>query len=220
MLGNDFLQRGQWKAALELYRRIPAERIDDYGRYEPFERQFGDRVNYVPPTDASTYNKVELLARLDELEEEADRTTNDTLAARNYFNIGLALYNLSYFSYNWSFADAFRSGTSAVRAAASPTPTEVFSHVGAPLGNREHLSMDQPRYYFERAMRRAPDEEAAALAAYYAAKTERNEYYARGRPGGTRPFTYFRLLQENYRDTEFYDRVVEECRTFAWFVGR
>ena len=220
LLGNDFLQRGQWKAALELYRRIPAERIDDYGRFVAFERQFGDRVSYVPPADATTYNKVQLLTRLDELEEEADRTTNDTLAARNYFNIGLTLYNLSYFSYNWSFADAFRSGTSAVRAAASATPTDVFPHVNAPLGNREHLSMDQPRYYFERAMRRAPDKEAAALAAYYAAKTERNEYYARGRPGGTRPFTYFRLLRENYADTEFYERMVEECKTFAWFVGR
>ena len=220
LLGNDFLQRGQWKAALELYRRIPAERIDDYGRFAPFERQFADRVSYVPPAAATTYNKVELLARLDELEEQADRTTNDTLAARNYFNIGLALYNLSYFSYNWSFADAFRSGTSAVRAAASATPTDVFPHANAPLGNREHLSMDQPRYYFERAMRRAPDKEAAALAAYYAAKTERNEYYARGRPGGSRPFTYFRLLRENYANTEFYERVVEECKTFAWFVGR
>ena len=220
LLGNDYLQRGQWKAALELYRRIPASRIDAYGRFVPFERQFNDRVSYVPPADATTYNKVQLLARLDELEEEADRTTNDTIAARNYFNIGLALYNMSYFSYNWSFADAFRSGTSAARAAASPTPTEVFSHAGAPLGNREHFSMDQPRYYFERALRRAPDKEAAAMAAYYAAKTERNEYYARGRPGGTRPFTYFRLLQENYADTEFYARVVEECRTFAWFVGK
>ena len=220
LLGNDYLQRGQWKAALELYRRIPADRIEAYGRYAPFEQQIGDRVHYIPPADRPTYNKVQLLARLDELEEEADRTTNDTIAARNYFNIGLALYNMSYFGYNWSFADAFRSGTSARLAAASTEPREVFPHPNAPLGNREHMSMDQPRYYFERALRRAPDREAAALAAYYAAKTERNEHYARGRPGGQRPFTYFRLLDESYRDTEFYGRLVEECRTFAWFVGR
>ncbi|CAH1001088.1 hypothetical protein LEM8419_02035 [Neolewinella maritima] len=220
LLANDYLQRGQWKAALELYRRIPSGRIDAYGRFAPFERQFGDRVSYVPPADRATYNKVQLLSRLDELEEEADRTTNDTLAARNYFNIGLALYNLTYFSYNWVFADAFRSGTSAARAAASSPPTEVFPHVTAPLGNREHFSMDQPRYYFERAMRRAPDKEAAAMAAYYAAKTERNEYYARGRPGGSRPFSYFRLLQENYASTDFYDTLIAECKTFAWFVGR
>ena len=220
LLGNDYLQRGQWKAALELYRRIPTDRIEAYGRFAPFEQQLNDRVHYTPPADRATYNKVQLLTRLDELEDEADRTTNDTLAARNYFNIGLALYNLTYFGHNWSFADAFRSGTSAARAAASPEPRQVFSHADAVLGNREHLSMDQPRYYFERALRRAPDRESAARAAYYAAKAERNEYYARGRPGGQRPFTYFRLLEESYADTEFYASLVEECRTFAWFVGQ
>ena len=112
----------------------------------------------MPPT----YNKVQLLDRLDELEEEADRTTNDTIAARNYFNIGLALYNLSYFSYNWSFADEFRSGSSAARAATAREPREVFSHPYAPLGNRESFDMGQALYYFERAMRRAPDRESAA----------------------------------------------------------
>ncbi len=220
LLGNDYVQRGQWKTAIEIYRRIPFERLNAYGRFAPFFRQLGDRVNFTPPADQPTYNKAELLARLDELEEEADRTTNDTIAARNYFNLGLALYNLSYFSYNWQFADAFRSGTSAARAAAARTPTDVFSHVNAPLGNRESFSMDQPLYYFERALRRAPDKEAAALAAYYAAKAERNEYYARGRSGEGRPFSYFRLLRDSYADTEFYDELITECRTFAWFVGR
>ena len=171
-----------------------------------------------PPADEPTYNKLQLLERLDALEEEADRTTNDTLAARNYFNIGLALYNATYFGYNWSFADAFRSGTSAALAAAAPTPTEVFPHPSAPLGNREHMSMDQPRYYFERALRRSPDREAAALATFYAAKAERNEHYARGRPGGARPFTYFALLRDNYAGTDFYTELVGECKTFAMYV--
>ncbi|MBB4080890.1 hypothetical protein GGR28_003529 [Lewinella aquimaris] len=220
LIGNDYVQRGQWKTAIEIYRRIPAERMDGYGRFAPFIQQLNDRVNFSPPTGRPTYNKLQLLERLDELEEQADRTTNDTIAARNYFNIGLALYNLSYFSYNWSFADAFRSGSSAARAAAARTPDRVFSHPDAPLGNQENFAMDQPRYYFERALRRAPDREAAALAAYYAAKTERNEYYAQGRPGGARPFSYFRLLRDSYADTDFYDELIAECKTFAWFVGR
>ncbi len=220
LLGNDYVQRGQWKTALEIYRRIPFEQLNAYGRFAPFVRQLDDRVNFTAPADQPTYNKVELLARLDALEEEADRTTNDTTAARNYFNIGLALYNLSYFSYNWRFADTFRSGSSAALAASTRTPTSVFPHVNAPLGNREHLSMDQPLYYFERALRRAPDKEAAALAIYYAAKAERNEHYARGRPGEGRPFSYFRLLRDSYADTNLYAELITECRTFAWFVSR
>ena len=220
LLGNHYLQRGQWKAALEIYRRITPGRIDEYGRYAPFVRQLNDRVNFTPPADAATYNKVQLLARLDELEQEADRSTNDTLAARNYFNIGLALYNLTYYGYNWRFADAFRSAASGARAAAARMPSSVFSHVDAPLGNLEHFSMDQPLYYFERALRRAPDREAAALATYFAAKAERNRHYALGRPGGQRPFTYFGILRDTYADTDFYDALVAECRTFAWYVDR
>ncbi|PPK87292.1 hypothetical protein CLV84_0230 [Neolewinella xylanilytica] len=220
LLGNHYVQQGQWKAALEIYRRIDPNRIDDFGRYSPFIRQINDRVEFTPPADAPTYNKVQLLDRLDELEEEADRTTNDTIAARNYFNIGQALYTMSYFGYNWSFADEFRSGSSAARAAAAREPREVFSHPYAPLGNRESLDMGQARYYFERAMRRAPDRESAATAAYFAAKTERNRHYALGRPGGERPFTYFGLIRDNYSDTDFYDQLIAECKTFAWYVNR
>ncbi len=220
LLGNHYLQRGQWKAALEIYRRIAPGRLDEYGRFAPFVRQLNDRVKFTAPSDAATYNKVQLLDRLNALEEEADQSTNDTLAARNYFNIGLALYNLTYFSYNWAFADVFRSGSSAARAAQARTPTSVFSHPDAPLGNLEHFSMDQPLYYFERALRRAPDREAAALATYYAAKSERNQHYALGRPGGERPFTYFSILANNYPDTDFYDELIAECRTFAWYVSR
>ncbi|MGB3799640.1 MAG: hypothetical protein WA952_07465 [Lewinella sp.] len=220
LLGNHYVQQGQWKAALEIYRRIDQSNIDDFGRFSPFIRQINDRVDFTPPPDAATYNKVQLLERLDELEEEADRTTNDTIAARNYFNIGQALYSMSYFSYNWSFADEYRSGSSGAIIANAHQPLGTISHPYAPLGNLESFDMGQARYFFERAMRRAPDRESAALAAYFAAKTERNRHYALGRPGRERPFTYFGLLRDNYRDTDVYDQLIEECKTFAWYVDR
>lgn len=220
LTGLYYMQRGQWEIALEYFIKIPAARRDSYGRFTPFVKQFKDRVNYTPDPSATTYNKVELLERLLSLEEEARRTENDTLAARNYFNIGLAHYNLSYFSYNWSFGDAFRSATSAARAARMPNNGSVLAHPDAPIGNLENFNMDRARYYFERALTRAPSREAAAEAMYYAAKTERNDYYANGRPGGQRPFTYFRRLEDEYSDTRYYGYLIEECRTFAWFAGR
>ncbi|OAV43291.1 hypothetical protein [Lewinella sp. 4G2] len=220
LTGLYYLQRGQWEIALSQFKKIPAAQRDAYGRYAPFVRQFHDRVNYVPDASYATYNKVELLEKLLSLEDEARKTENDTLAARNFFNIGLAHYNLSYYSYAWSFGDAFRSSTSAARAAKSPPPGDVFSHPNAPLGNLENFNMDRARYYFERALTRAPTREAAALATYYAAKVERNQHYARGRPGGQRPFGYFRQLKNDYADTEFYAYAIRECRTLAWFASR
>ncbi|NJC27902.1 hypothetical protein [Neolewinella antarctica] len=220
LTGLYYLQRGQWEIALEYFLRIPAARRNDYGTYVPFVKQFRDKVNYTPDPAATRYNKVDLLERLLALEDDARRTANDTLAARNYFNIGLAHYNMSYFSFNWKFADAFRSSTSAARAAKARTPDAVFTHPSAPLGNLENFTMDRARYYFERAVTRAPTREAAAEALYYAAKTERNDHYATGRPGGERPFSYFRRLRADYADTKYYNYVIEECKTFAWFIAR
>ena len=217
LLGTYYLQRGQWEAALEIFKRIPAARRDDYGRYRPFVKQFHDRVNYTPSATQADYNKVELLERLIELENEARSSLNDSIAARNYFNIGLAHYNMSYYSYLWKFADAFRSGSSGARAVRRYHPEWVFSHPDAPFGNKENFNMDRARYYFERALSRSPVREIAAQATYYAAKTERNQNYAAAR---ARSFGYFRSLRDYYADTDFYDYVVEECRTFAWYVGQ
>jgi hypothetical protein len=218
LLGTYYLQRGQWETALEVFQRIPAARRDAYGTYFPFSKQFKDRVQFRPSAALSRYNKVGLLERLLELEDQARRTTNDTIAARNFFNIGLAHYSMSYYGYNWHMADYFRSGSSGSLAARRRTTDWIFPHVNAPLGNRENMSMDRASYYFERALERAPGREAAAEAAFFAAKCQRNMHYAAGSPG-PRPFTYFRLLKNVYHDTEFYRVAVEECRTFAWFVG-
>ena len=217
LLGTYYLQRGQWETALEVFKRIPAAQRDEYGRFRPFVKQFRDRVNYLPSANLQDYNKVELLERLMALEAEARSTLNDTIATRNYFNIGLAHYNMSYYSYNWKFADEFRSSASGARAAKKYQQDWVFSHPEAPFGNKENFNMDRARYYFERALSRSPSREASAEVTYYSAKTERNQNYAAARG---RSFGYFRYLKENYASTRFYQKVVEECRTFAWFVGQ
>ena len=219
LLGTYYLQRGRWKTAISAFQAIPAGRRDSYGTFAPFFQLLNDRVNFQPSASRPRYNKLDLLLRLAELEDEAERTTNDTLAARNFFNIGLAFYNMSYFSYNWRMADYFRSGASGARAARRRNPDFIFSHPSAPLGNHENMNMDLAQEYFEQALRRSPTREAAARAAFFAAKAQRNAHYAEGSPGN-RPFTYFGLLKDHYADTEFYRTAVEECRTFAWYVGR
>ena len=220
LTGLYYLQRGQWEIALDNFRKIPAARRADYGTFAPFVKQFHDRVNFSPPGTAARYDLVTLIERLNILEEEARQTRNDTVATRNYFNLGLAHYNSSYFSYNWKFGDDFRSSTSAERAAKRRSSLSVFSHSDAPLGNLENMNMDRARYYFERAAAQAPTREAAVEALYYAAKAERNGHYAAGRPGGERPFTNFTRIEGEYRDTRYYNYLIEECRTFAWFAQR
>ncbi|MEL6275195.1 MAG: hypothetical protein AAFU03_08840 [Bacteroidota bacterium] len=217
MEATYYLQRGQVRAAYQIFREIPSTNWDNYGNYTPFIPRLNDRVNFRISDTLRPYNKGEMMARMLELEEEAGTATDNDEAARKYFAVGLAFYNMSYFGYNWRAADYFRSGTSANRVKQSANSDFVFTDYNdGPLGNFENMSMERAYYFFERARTRADDPEIAARATYWCAKTERNQFYTTGQPGGRRPFGYFKILADHYSSTEYYERVIEECKTFAW----
>lgn len=216
MQATYYLQRGQLSAAYRVFQKMPEEDWDNYGDYKPFVPFFNDRVNVRLSDTIRSYNKGQLMARMLELEEEAEMTTDPNEAARKLFAVGLGYYNMSYFGYNWEAADYFRSGTSAARAAKGQSKDFVFSTLESKFGNFENMSMERALYYFERARMRAFDPEAAARATFWAAKAERNDNYANGRP---RTFGYFNILSENYQSTNFYRKAINECRTFAWYSG-
>lgn len=221
MEATYYLQRGQLAAAYRIFQEIPTEKWDNYGNYAPFVPHLNDRVNARLPDTIRLYNKGEMMGRILELTQIADETTDPDQAARNYFAVGLAYYNMSYYGYNWRAADYYRSGVNGNRAAAGQGEDFVFSaYYLSPFGNFENMNMERARYFFERARVRAYNPEIAARATFWAAKAERNEHYAAGRPGGQRTFGYFNILAQYYQDTRYYNRVVEECKTFAWYVGR
>lgn len=220
MEATYYLQQGQLKLANQLFRQIPQENWDDYGNFAPFIARFKDRVNLSVADSSTFYNKAQLFQKLIDWEDEAALAMDPEIAAKRYFGIGLAYYNMSYFSYNWKAADYFRSGNSAIRAANEPRRNYVFSTYDYNGGNFENMNMEKARYYFEQSRRKTNDLELGARAAYWAAKAERNQYYADGKPEGRRPFTYFGLLADYYQNTNYYQKIVEQCRTFAWFVGK
>ncbi|PHI20201.1 hypothetical protein CEQ90_08395 [Lewinellaceae bacterium SD302] len=219
MEATYYLQRGQLRLANKVFRQMPEENWNDYGNYAPFKAYFDDRVNRRLPDTLQLFNKAEMFQQVLDLEERADLSPEPNEAARLYYGVGLAYYNMSYFGYNWRAADYFRSGENARRAANGQGNDFVFTTRQTELDNYEHMSMELARYYFEQARKKTLDPERGARYAYWAAKTERNQYYADGMPGGQRPFGYFQLLTDYYDDTEYYRKIIEECRTFAWFTG-
>jgi hypothetical protein len=94
--------------------------------------------------------------------------------------------------------------------------------------SKKLTDMGLAKYYYQKAYDNASTNEQKAKCAYMLAKCERNEYY------NTTIFTQsewdvsgadflewegFKLLKNNYSDTKFYQKVINECGYFAKYTG-
>ncbi|MEZ4983883.1 MAG: hypothetical protein R2795_02400 [Saprospiraceae bacterium] len=208
------LGMGEPEAALSAMRDIPSKEWDNFGQFNPFIRRFADCVNCKLPDTVTTYNRGELIERLLDLEFKARAAESADEAASLYFQLGEAYYNMSYYGPAWKATDLFRSSASAA-SAYHQKGKEVFPHPGLPLGNHENFDIKKAWEYFDQARRTARSIEIQAAATYMAAKCERNRFYTSGEK---RTFDYFTMLQKDYQQTEFYQRVIQECRDFQAFV--
>ena len=206
--------QGYLETALNVMKEIPELEWDNFGQFNPFVRRFKDCVNCLLPDTVTTFNRVELIQRMLDMEFEARAATNADQAASLYFDLGEAFYNMTYFGQAWNAADLFRSGTSAYRAFYNKGAND-FPHPGLPLGNHENFNCDRALRYFDLARRTAQSEEIQVAAAYMAAKCERNDYYVKHE---RRTYDYFGMIETDYKDTEFYKRIVRECRDFQAYL--
>ncbi|RME95827.1 MAG: hypothetical protein D6772_12685, partial [Bacteroidetes bacterium] len=189
-----YMRSGALESALEVMKDIPPNERDLYGLYNPFVRRFKDCVHCPLPDSVTTFNRLDLIEELLDIEYQARAESDPDKAAALYFDLGEAFYNMTYFGNSWRAMDAFRSGSSAARAYRDKGQT-VFSYPGLPLGNEEYFNCETARRYFDLARRTAQDREVKAAAAYMGAKCERNEFYVRSK---VRTFDYFTILQEEY----------------------
>lgn len=216
MKASYYLSNFQTEAALEVYKEIPENHWDDYGVYNPFHESIKDCVfDYCRvPDSLIKMNKGQLLQRLIAMEYRAKADPEN--AAALFFQLGNAFYNMTYFSYAWNVMDYFRSGSS-LPAYGNSKGEDVRPSYGYPYGNRENFDCSHARSFYERARILAKDPELAAKAAFMAAKCERNQFYAYG---GERTYENFNLLVTSYRNTDFYQSAIAECKYFEAYVNR
>ncbi|MEK7253679.1 MAG: hypothetical protein AAB316_02975 [Bacteroidota bacterium] len=225
------MNHGQFEAAFETYKRIPADLWDNYGNFNPFRETTKDCINCLQRADTSTVisslNRGELIEAILDLEYKAKGDLEG--AARHYYRLGLAYYNISYFGFEWRGMDFFRSGSTWEKLHRGEN--QVYSHWKYPIGNHENTDISKAFYAFEKARLLAADPELAARAAFQAARCEQklwfmNENY-KPEPCCNRiprlPEEYlvnFSRLKELYSGTEFYRQVVTECKYFEVYSRR
>lgn len=222
------LSNYQLEAAMESLKEIPRTEWDDFGIFNPFNDVLNDCVHCLYRRDTSElYNKGELIQEILDLEYEAKGDFQKS--ALNYYRIGLAWYNMSYFGYSWQVTDYFRSGRSWSRL--HQNKDGVFRHPIYPFGNKENTDVSQALFYFEKARQLAENPELKARATFMAAKCEQKKYFTgdlfKPEPCCNQipklPEQYlfnFSRLQELYADTEFYQRAIRECKYFEAYARR
>ncbi len=225
------LQKFQLARAMEYFKQIPPAMYDDFGRSTPFLATYvdGDTSTYIEKPEADStdwYNRYDFTQRLLSLGYEIDANI-DTLASK-YYELGVGLYNTTFFGHAWILRDEYRDLNNWNRL----HPDSLYPYPGAPYGNIEMMNVRRPLLYFKKAMLDAQfnnDLELTAKAAYMAAKCEQVLYYQSkefpGIPKGNviPPVpdayrTYFEKLRTELSETAFYTDLIYECIYFRNYV--
>jgi hypothetical protein len=223
------LSQGLTEAAYAVYRRIPVEAWDNYGQFDPFRETFKDCLSCKIKADTlpTLLNKGELLEALLDLEIKAK--SNIDGAARHFYRLGLAWYNMSYFGYEWRAMDFFRSGSTWERL--HKGKDGVYEHWNYPLGNRENTDLAKAYFNFEKARLLANDPELAAKAAFQSARCEQKIFFKsetyKPEPCCNRiprlpaeSLESFKRLKEMYQETNFYKQIIGECKYFQVYASK
>lgn len=226
-----YLSQGELEAAYETYRRMSSANWDDYGLYDVFKETTQDCIRCYQKSDTTTaalLNKGELLEKLIDLDYKARANMGNV--AMHHYQLGLALYNLSYFGYAWRVMDYSRSGA-----------TWNFLNKGNngeycfyPYINciRENTDLSKALYHFQKARLLAGEQtELGARAAFQAARCEQKIYFASQTwqpptccnimPHLTeKEIPHYLKLKEDFSHTQFYQQIISECKYFAAYVRR
>jgi hypothetical protein len=226
MRATYLLAENHPEAALDALRKIPEVERATAQKFMAFKERINDCV-HCPMSDSVLLDRRALVEKLVELDFQA--RANLAEGAPQYYRLGLAYYNMSFFGPAWSAMDNFRSGSS--WNTLNRRADGVFSSSIGPHGNRENLSCEIALGYFRQAMSLSRDPELSARAAFMASKCQLNAWYcsksanykigSRQIPEVPADFRlYFDILKKNYAKTAFYKQAMSECKWFRAYAAR
>ncbi|MEZ4828074.1 MAG: hypothetical protein R3C61_17590 [Bacteroidia bacterium] len=220
-----YLQWHQTAEAVALLKSIPAAEREKMAIYhipgDPFKPQTKDCLECEENSASGKgpYNRLTFIEKLISLENEA--IANPAKAAENYYQLGNAWYNITYFGHAWQGSMYFRS--SMEWYGFGQTEDDPYYQ------DQSHLFVDMatPEEYYSKsiaAAESAGNRELAAKATFMAAKCEQNMFYLAGlndeenldqKPQYRKRFDQ---LIADYGDTGFYREVLEECSYLNYYV--
>ncbi len=209
MLGTSYLADGETEKAITVFSGLSeaykASSKSFYLVANPFNYLINDRHSYT--LKKVKYSKLKLVQVLSTLTKAINA---GTATAMDYYLLGNAQYNTSYFGYVWNAKAYYWSG----------------GHYTT------NFDCSKAYHNYLKAAELADDREMQAKCYYLAAKANQNMYltdhikYAYLKvdfneeqmfSGGYRKELI--KLKAYYKDTEFYSRIIEECKYFQFYTN-
>ena len=203
----------EWEAAEKAWQEIPLADIELFGKSNPFVERLNECVHCPVKSNERQLTKPQIVAEM--LKLQYDIKANRTESPQYYYKMGLGLYNMSYFGYAWNVVDYFRSGSS-LKAERLENASDRMKHPLFPNGNRENIDLSKALGYFEKAITLSTDKELSARATFMAARCEQKMSHVTKTANKRK---YFALLKTKYKDTQYYDKVIESCKYFKYYVN-
>jgi hypothetical protein len=210
-------------AAVALFDSLPAT-YDFPLKVNPFNMSINDCVHCASYTAAS-FTRNSFVRKLAEIYQIAQETNSPT----DYYLLGNAYYNMTYFGPAYEIMNYYRSGVS----------YDGF------------YDCRVAQSFYDKAMKYAQDTESAAQACFMAAKAQQKVFYVKSLAemdqtnywydkfivddwsGSTLTFeqvmgkmqaqgymSYFKRLEAQYRQTRFFQRAIRECNYLNYYVSQ
>lgn len=222
MKATLLLREGKWKEAIGLYEKIPESICETLPLFrlaaDPFEGFNQDCINCFSTDDKGPHTRLSMAKKMVKLKAEAEN--NPAQAAENYYQLGNACYNTTYFGNAWMGTAYFRSSSSWYYFNAEEGAW------GYEEKNRLHLDMKSAEDFYLKAVTAAKADGNAELAAkctFMAAKCEQNRFYLAGYNDeehlDKKPTyrTHFETLTKDYKETTYYKEIIRECSFLSMY---
>ncbi|NJO87678.1 MAG: hypothetical protein HC831_00970 [Chloroflexia bacterium] len=123
----------------------------------------------------------------------------------NYLLLGNSFYNMTHYGNARVFYEGDIAGEG--------------SYVNDEVLENKIYDMTNAKYYYQKALEAATNDEQRAKCNYLLAKCERNEYYKNTGNDDFLAWDGFKKLKTKYSNTKYYKEVIKECGYFEKYAG-
>ena len=212
--GTYLLSQNRLEAAKEVFMSLPIS-FQNTNTYSPFKEYLGECIHCPEQKDSSYLTRLEIINKIFDLEYQGRANLNT--GAKNFYELGNAYYNMSYFGRHWNVFDEFRSGNTWNYV----SDNTASSTTGA-LGDYVNHNLTFALENFEKVIALSKDRELTAKALFMAARCDQKRYFSSEfctyKPWKNEIpllpdefLRYYVLLISEYADTDFYKEIIDEC---------